>query len=464
MKGKVLKVLKYILPLAIILFVIAAAWFQRARPAGNSGNSPDPEDALKDALGSNPTPPMQAPDMADAVSDAGDISGLLQGSSPDASAEAEMSDDNSGPDTMKFFLTGDLPLHDLYAGSGQTVRFRVYHPGATNHTWEYYDMDTRKWLPTEGNTGEEADASGRLIAYADFVAPADQQALMIRCLYVYGTADAGGQGQVSEIAYLKTLPQEISQLSLDGDITAEAGSLLPSCDTAVKVTYMDGSSEMIEGLYGLYFMESSGTEESEFLSIDGILTERKVQTVLNRYRPYCMVPEGETTVTLAYIPGEGSAGESLQLSGTITGTDEEPPEVTQVDMLGRKEISDSEEEISLLVSAEDNVTPYPDLQYAVVQKETDTAVGDVDAGEIAEEEWSSGPVLVLTLQLQKNSNSVWLLGCRDQAGNVSFYKYGVSPEIPANEIPANLTAGPEDVPEADTQAPVIRKIYVEAAE
>lgn len=455
MKGKVLKVLKYILPLAgIILFVIAASWLQRARPAGNSSNSP--EDALKEALGSNPTP-MQVPAMADAVSDAGDISGLLQGqvSSLDSlEASAEMPDGNPGLDTTEFFLTGDLPLHDLYAGSGQTVRFRIYHPGATNHTWEYYDMDSRKWLPAEGNTGEEADASGRLMAYADFVAPADQQALMIRCLYVYGTADAGGQ--VSEIAYLKTLPQEISQLSLDGEITAEAGSLLASCDTTVEVTYMDGSSEMIEGLYGLYFMESSETEESEFLSIDGILTERKVQTVLNRYQPYCMVPEGETTVTLAYIPGGGSAGESLQLSGTITGTDEEPPEVTQVDMLGRKEISDSEEEISLLVSAEDNVTPYPDLQYAVVQKDTDTAVGDVDAGEIAEEEWASGPVL--TLQLRKDSNSVWFLGCRDQAGNVSFYQYGDSPGSPAN-----LTAGSEDVPEADTQAPVIRKIYVEAA-
>lgn len=455
MKGKVLKVLKYILPLAgIILFVIAASWLQRARPAGNSSNSP--EDALKEALGSNPTP-MQVPAMADAVSDAGDISGLLQGqvSSLDSlEASAEMPDGNPGLDTTEFFLTGDLPLHDLYAGSGQTVRFRIYHPGATNHTWEYYDMDSRKWLPAEGNTGEEADASGRLMAYADFVAPADQQALMIRCLYVYGTADAGGQ--VSEIAYLKTLPQEISQLSLAGDVSAEAGSLLASCDTTVEVTYMDGSSEMIEGLYGLYFMESSETEESEFLSIDGILTERKVQTVINRFQPYYTVPKGETTVTLAYIPGGGSAGESFQLSGTITGTDKEPPEVTQVDMLNRKEISDSEEEISLLVSAEDNVTPYPDLQYALVQKDTDTAVGDVDAGKIAEEEWSSGPVL--TLQLRKDSNSVWFLGCRDQAGNVSFYKYGGSPEITAN-----LTAGSEDVPEADTQAPVIRKIYVEAA-
>lgn len=454
MKGKVLKALKYILPLAgIILFVIATSWFQRARMTGNNGSSP--EDALKDALGSNPAPPMQTPDMADAVSDAGEIgeiSGLLQGSSLEASAE--MPDGNPGLDTTEFFLTGDLPLHDLYAGSGQTVRFRIYHPGATNHTWEYYDMDSRKWLPAEGNTGEEADASGRLMAYADFVAPADQQALMIRCLYVYGTAGAGGQ--VSEIAYLKTLSQEISQLSLDGEITAEAGSLLASCDTTVEVTYMDGSSEMIEGLYGLYFMESSETEESEFLSIDGILTERKVQTVINRFQPYCMVPEGETTVTLAYIPGEGSAGEPFQLPGTVIGTDEEPPEITQVDMLGRKGISDSEEEISLLVSAEDNVTPYPGLQYAVVQKDTDTAVGDVDAGEIAEAEWSSGPVL--TLQLRKNSNSVWFLGCRDQAGNVSFYQYGGSPGIPAN-----LTAGSEDVPEADTQAPVIRKIYVEAA-
>lgn len=452
MKGKVLKVLKYILPLAgIILFVIAAAWFQSARPAGNSS----PEDALKEALGSNPTPLMQVPGMADAVSDASDISGLPQGLVSSLDADAEMPDDNPGSDATEVFLPGDLPLHDLYAESGQTVRFRIYHPGTTNHTWEYYDMDSRKWLPTEGNTGEEADASGRPMAYADFVAPVDQQELMIRCLYVYGTADTGG-GQVSEIAYLKTLPQEIRQLSLAGDVSAEAGSLLASCDTTVEVTYMDGSSEMIDGLYGLYFMESSETEESEFLSIDGILTERKVQTVLNRYQPYCMVAEGATTVTLAYIPGGGSAGESLQLSGTITGTDEEPPEVTQVDMLGRKEISDSEEEISLLVSAEDNVTPYPDLQYAVVQKDTDTAVGDVDAGDIAEEEWSSGPVL--TLQLRKNSNSVWFLGCRDQAGNVSFYKYGGSPEIPAN-----LTAGSEDVPEADTQAPIIRKIYVEAA-
>lgn len=444
MKGKVFK---YVLPpVCIILLAAAAVWFQGIRQAENSSS---PEDALQEVLGGIPDPVGQTPDMAGVVSGVGGIPGLFQG----LKVSAEMPGENNNMDTAEPFLTEDLPLHDLYAEPGQTVRFSLYHPGASNYIWEYYDMDSRQWLQTDGYTGEKTDAQGYPAACADFVTPVDQPELMIRCLY-----KAAG-GQASEIAYLRALPQEISQLSLADDITAEAGSILANCDTVVEVTYTDGSSDTIEGLYGLYFMESEQSESSEFLSIDGVLTEKKVQTTLNRFREFLKVEEGETTVTLAYMPYE-EPPRALQLSGTVTGTDEEPPEIFQVDILGRKEISDSEDEISLLVTAEDNVTPYPGLQYAVIQKDADATLGDADVEKIADEDWSRGPAL--TLQLRKNS--IWFLVCRDQAGNVTCYQCGDPPEPPAN-----LAERSEDIPEvdtqdADTQAPVIRNIYVEAAE
>lgn len=448
------KIFKRFLPLVCIILIAAVAvWFQSTRQAG-SGNSPEdvlsPEDALQEALRGNQNPAYQNPDMEDVVSNnlmIRKIPELLQ------KLSTEVPEENTSAGTSEFFSIEDLPLRDLYAEPGQTVRFHIYHPGASNHAWEYYDMRARKWLPAEGHTGEETDVSGRLTAYADFVTPVDQPELMIRCLYE--TEDSGRQ--VSEIAYLKALPQEISHLSLANDITVEAGKPLSSCDIAVEVTYMDGSCDTIEGLYGLYFMETEiESESSEFVSIDGILTERKVQTVLKHFRQYCMVSSGEINIILAYIPDEGSS--QLQLSGTITGTDEEPPEIFLVDVLDREKIPDSEDEfLTILVTAEDNVTPYPGLQYAVIQKNVDASVNDIDMREIAEEDWFSGPKAIVTLQ----GKSTWFLGCRDQAGNVSIYKYGYPPEDPKN-----YAEGSEDFPEAeiDTQAPVIRNIYVEADE
>ena len=38
-------------------------------------------------------------------------------------------------------------------------------------------------------------------------------------------------------------------------MTAEAGDYLSSHNVGVKVTYIDGTVDIIDGLYGLYFME-----------------------------------------------------------------------------------------------------------------------------------------------------------------------------------------------------------------
>lgn len=442
MKGKAVK---YILPFfGIILIAAAVIRFQDTRQAGSGGS---PEETLQEALEGTADPGNINTEMGNIISDnpvtiLHNMQVLLQEQDPDTTGE------NTSPDATGLFLTENILLHDLYASSGQTVKFHLYCAGASNYLWEYYDVDSRKWLPAEGNTGEEMDAYGRYVAYADFVA--DQPELMIRCLY--DTEDATGQ---SEIAYLKALPQEISQLSLADDITAEAGELLESCNIAVKVTYTDGSSDTLEGLYGLYFVESEESESSEILLTDGILTEKKVLTVLSHYKQCCVVPEGESCFTMAYIPGKESP--KLQLTGVITGMDGEPPEIFQVDILDREKLPDSENEsLTILVTAEDNVTPYPGLQYAVIEKDMGTVADDIDIGKIAEEDWFSGPKATVTLK----KSSTWFLCCRDQAGNVSIYQQG-DPDPPV--VPEERLEGLSGT-EADTQAPVIRNIYVEADE
>lgn len=335
--------------------------------------------------------------------------------------------------------TEDLPLCDLYAAPGQTVRFRVYHPEAVDLVWEYYDMELRKWLPVAKElVGSERDALGRMTAYADLETPGDQTELMIRCMYE--TEDSGEQ--ISEMAFLRALPQEIKRLALaDGSIAAEAGSYMAACDVAVKVTYADDTSDIINGLYGLYFMRSETEEESsEYIFLDGILTERKVQTSLNHFYLYQYVSAGEESIALAYLPDTGSS--PLLLSGTVAGTDEEPPVISGVDILIEEDIpgTEGERSVTIQVSAEDNVTPYPRLQYAVTK--------EAEIGEITEEAWTDSPRITFVLQ----GNSKWSLNCRDQAGNITVYQYD------QYEDP------PEDLPEEekDTQAPVIRNIYVEA--
>lgn len=444
------KVFKCFLPLiCIILPAAVAVWFQHTRPAENNDSSP--EDALQAALGGMPDITEQAPDMDDTESSNAAVSRmpeLSQEMDPEMSGAENV---NVAADTTEIFLDRDLPLHDLYAVPGQAVRFQIFHPDTSNHTWEYYDMESRKWLLAE-DAGRETDASGNVIAYADFITPIDQPELMIRCLYE--TTDTNER--VSEIAFLKVLPQKISRLELAADIAVEAGDCLAAGDVMVEVTYVDDTSDTIQGLCGLYFLEPEvESESSEFVSEGGVLTERKVQTVLNHFRQYYLVPAGETNITLAYMPDAGSS--QLQLAGTVNGTDNEPPEISMVDILEKEKIPDSEDEenLTILITAEDNVTPYPGLQYAVIQKDADTDVSDIDAEEIMEEDWFSGPKAVVTLQ----RDSTWFFCCRDQAGNISFYKYGDPPEDPVQ-----LPEESEDLPETemDTQAPVIRNIYVEA--
>lgn len=437
---KRLKIFKIFLPLIGIGIFVAIAIAVRFQSIGRTGNRADsPEDALQADLEGSPDPTDQEP--AEEDNPALNVE-ILNEPATDELPEATQTSEEAafemeGADGKVSALSASFPLRDLYGVSGQTVRFHVYYPDAVSYAWEYYDMEMREWRPaTEDLVGSEKDALGRMTAYADFETPADKTELMIRCMYE--TEDAGET--VSEMAFLRALPQEIRKLTAES-ITAEAGSYLAASEITVKVTYADNTSDVIDGLYGLYFMRSEvEAESSEFISADGILTERKVQTTQNHFYLHQFVSVGEESVTLAYL--SNTEASPLLLSGTIAGTDEEPPVISNVDILTRDDIPDTEGEISITIqaTAEDNVTPYPKLQYAV--KETEE---EADIGEISEGDWIDSPKITTKLQ----RGSTWFLCCRDQAGNVSFYKY--------EDIPEEL---PEE--ERDTQAPVIQNIYVEA--
>lgn len=437
------KVLKILLPPAAILLAAAAVIrFQGTGPDGNNADSP--EDVLQEALGGDPVP---VPESEPAENSEPDVRADPRPEGTEDKAAVQM------PELTAFdFPVNDLPLHDLHAVPGQKVRFRIYHPETVNPVWEYYDMESRAWMPAAGDcVGEETDPQGNVIHYADFETPEEQPELMIRCLYEQ--ADTGEQ--IPETAFLKALPQEIRQLALASEgITAEAGSCLASHDITVEVTYADGTTDIMDGLYNLFFMDTeTDTGSSEFVSADGILTEKKEQTILNHFRQYRLTKPGEETVTLAYMPDTESP--QLRLSGTITGTDEEPPEVSGVDILARED-SGGETSMTVLINAEDNVTPYPLLQYAVLQKEDREAAGDDT--EIAEEDWTDSPRITVTLQ----ENSAWFFCCRDQAGNTAIYRYHEDEDPPAD--PETIAEGPGEPQETggDTHAPVIRNIYVEA--
>lgn len=453
---KKLKILKFILPPMCIgtgIAIAAVIWLRAAGWTGNREDLPNPEDALQAALGRDQDPGSQ--DFTEEAVNAAILNETAMGKLPEALQKLREAASEMGAADIPASSAGDLPelpLRDLYGASGQTVRFHVCHPGAMDYSWEYYDMELREWLPAAG--GSEMDALGRMTAYADFETPADQRELMLRCMYE--AEDAGGQ--ISEMAFLRALPQAIRQLELaDESIEAEAGSCLAACDIAVKATYADGTSDVIDGLYGLYFMETEVEEESsETNIIDGILTERKVQAALNHFSPYRVVSAGGESITLAYISDAESP--RLQLPGTITGTDEEPPVISRVDILAKEDIpgAEGERSVTMLVTAEDNVTPYPLLQYAVIEKDGEDSAGEaVDIGEITEEDWMDDPRITMILQ----GSSTWFLCSRDQAGNISVYGQQAPPGVP----PA-VAEEPEDAPDgqSDTQAPVIRNIYVEA--
>ena len=123
-----------------------------------------------------------------------------------------------------------------------------------------------------------------------------------------------------------------------------------------------------------------------------------------------------------------------------------------VDILSKESIPDTQGDISvtILITADDNVTPYPRLQYAVVQTDRDAAEDEIPSL-TAEEDWSSHPKAVAALK----SGIPWFICCRDEAGNTAVYKCGEAAE-------GQTALAEEPEPESDMQAPVIRNIYVEA--
>ncbi len=456
-KAKLFKII--ILILSAVLFAAAAVWLQKSGRAGsggrNAGNSP--EDALQAALGETAkeeqeslgtaVPDLAMPQATAAPEQEPETQQPLDTETSGMNDTSESGRNGGEPADVSFPENiGDIPLHDLYAASGQTVRFYISHPDTAGYTWEYYDMELRQWRLNE-HAGEIRDAAGHTGSYADFETPESPAELMVRCSY-----ETTG-GRASEIAVLKPLPEKgIKALALaDGGITAEAGKYLAACEIKVEVTYDDNTSDVIEGLYGLYFMESEVEEQSsEFVSVDGVLTERKEQTCLNYFRQYRTVPAGEENIILAYIPEEGSS--QPQTTGTITGEDREPPEISMVDILSKESIPDTQGDISvtILITADDNVTPYPRLQYAVVQTDRDAAEDEIPSL-TAEEDWSSHPKAVAALK----SGIPWFICCRDEAGNTAVYKCGEAAE-------GQTALAEEPEPESDMQAPVIRNIYVEA--
>lgn len=285
-----------------------------------------------------------------------------------------------------------LPLSDIYAEPDSLAAFKCYYPDALDYTWEIYDQSTDTWKRAEdAEVMEIMDELYRRVS--TFLVPADKKYgnRTIRC-----RAELQTQDDILSTATLHILPA-IKEITAE-EYISDAGKYLSAREIPLQVRYQDGSEDTVTGLNGLYFLEKEETSEKETTD-SGSLTET-ITTVITAcdYAYLC----GDTEGTLRY---QSKAG-NIDIPIRLIGEDKIPPEIKEVS-ISDFEIStvDQPVPVTVTIMAEDNVTAYPNLQYAFFPE------GD----EVPDEAWSDQSVITTDI----TQNGKWIAYCRDESGNTA---------------------------------------------
>lgn len=291
-------------------------------------------------------------------------------------------------DNQEPLTESPLPLSDIYAEPDSIAVFKCYYPDAVNYVWEIYDQQTDKWKAADdAEVVETTDELYRQVS--TFFVPADEGGQTIRCRAERKTGD-----DISGTATLHIM-SDIKDISAK-EYISDAGRYISTREIPLLVSYKDGREETITGLNGLYFLEKEETSEQG--TTDSGSMKETITTVLTTY-DYVYL-DGDKEGILRYQGKKGNIDVPIRL----IGEDRIPPEIKELSF-SDFEISTIDQPIPVTVTivAEDDITAYPNLQYAFLP----------DGEEPQDDVWTKQP----TFSVDITQNGKWIAYCRDESGN-----------------------------------------------
>lgn len=290
-------------------------------------------------------------------------------------------------------VTQDIvKISDMYAVKGE-LTLKSYYPDASEYIWELYNTDAKSWEILDAEV--EYDELYRPVSAVSLNLNED---IMVRC----GVEKDNSEEKILDIASVKCIKSIANISAADEKFETGSGQWLPSRAIPVKVTYRDNSSEILSGLYGLVFVDKLESSEITYSDTGNMI---ETVTTVNTECEYSYVDSGEKEFVLRYRDKDTSYDTKL----TVVSTDTDPPVISTVS-LSDFSIKNIDEPVTIEVAifAEDNETPYPDLEYAFLPQEVEPEDAD----------WISKP----KFEKDIDRNGLWTAYCRDKNGNIATFE------------------------------------------
>lgn len=319
-------------------------------------------------------------------------------SAQDPDEDIGLSDDIDSFEEQDTEMLTDQPvrLADIYSENGSTVTFKCFDTDAASYEWEYYSLEAKAWTAAEEQDIQSCkDELNRMVSCFKVNAGKDAHGSMVRCTIHYS-----GKEDEIQMASLFILKDGIKDIQVD-DFTANADAYISTRELPAKIIYQDGSTEDVVGLNDFYFLKSE--EEKDYsTSISGNRIE--TTTLITTECNYFYTGENEEqTALMRYRTEKGN--NPLETTCKITGQDLLPPVISDV-TISPYEVSSIDQPVNLTVTilAEDEITPYPELEYAFIFSEEEPEEAD----------WNKKP----TFDVCIDRNGSYTAYSRDQAGNI----------------------------------------------
>lgn len=294
---------------------------------------------------------------------------------------------------IKVLTDQAVELKDIYSAKEETVCFKCFDKDAVSYVWEYYDTAAGGWQSADDSLiNSYPDELGRKVSKLEINAEEDNDGRMVRCTINFQTKEAETQTASLHII------DEIKGIVIE-DMETDANRYLGTADLPVTVTYKDGKKENIIGLNGMHFIAiEENTDDDVTVSGNRIETTTIIKT------------EGEYFNTgldrkEALIRYRSDAQDPIETTCSITGKDEKPPEISEI-KTSPFEVSSIDRPIDLTITimAEDDVSPYPELEYAFLYSDQ----------ELIESDWKKKSSFDVSIE----RNGIYYAYVRDQSGNV----------------------------------------------
>lgn len=309
----------------------------------------------------------------------------------DSDAEEETATDNPAYD-------GEVKLLDLYSENGTTALFKCFDGEAETYDWEYYDMASKAWVTADpADIQIYEDELQRKISSYKVKAEKGNDGLMVRCTLHFPEKE-----DECQMASLFILKDKVKKIEIE-NIEAKANTYLSARELPVKVTYENGTDEVITGLNHLYFIVAEEKKDYS-TAISGNRIETITQ-IITEY-DYLYIGMEDKQEEIIRYHSDSISDEVIEAKTLITGKDLTAPDISDIN-ISPFEVSniDKPVTISVNISAEDDNTPYPYLEYAFLiseQEPTDT-------------DWIKKPSFEVSIE----RNGIYTAYVRDQSGNIA---------------------------------------------